>query len=85
MLSGHFVRGDQEASHTETEEKRLRGTADAVADWVVLVGGYEPEALRTVRAEILSPIMLADQGAAAEQLVATYRLMHSIGEPDLAT
>jgi hypothetical protein len=84
VLSAHYLEGDLAASRTETEEKRLRSGSDAIADRVVLVGGYDADALHEVRRSVLAPAALAAQGAEELQHAAIYRLLHSITEPDLA-
>jgi hypothetical protein len=83
VLGAHYLEGDEAASQTETEEKRLRGTADAIADRVVLVGGYDAAALDEVRRTVLSSAALVAQGAETTQQAAVYRLLHCITEADL--
>jgi hypothetical protein len=84
VLGAHYLEGDLAASRTETEEKRLRAGEDAIADRVVLVGGYDAEALAEVRRTVLAPAALVAQGAEATQQAAIYRLLHCITEADLA-
>jgi hypothetical protein len=84
VLGAHYLEGDLAASRTETEEKRLRSGSDAIADRVVLVGGYDADALHEVRRSVLAPAALVAQGAEDLQHAAIYRLLHSITEPDLA-
>jgi hypothetical protein len=83
VLGAHYLEGDVAASRTETEEKRLRKGADAIADRVILVGGYDADALETVGSTTLSPAALEAHGAARSQ-AAVYRLLHCITEADLA-
>ena len=83
VLGAHYLEGDQAASRTETEEKRLRASSDAIADRVVLVGGYDAEALNEVRRSVLAPAALVAQGAEEAQTAAVYRLLHCITEADL--
>jgi hypothetical protein len=47
----------------QTQEQKIRGGADAVADWVVLVSGYESAALETLWSDELGAKALADAGA----------------------
>jgi hypothetical protein len=84
VLGAHYLEGDLAASRTETEEKRLRAGNDTIADRIVLVGGYDADALGEVRRTVLAPAALAGQGAEEVQHAAIYRLLHSITEPDLA-
>jgi hypothetical protein len=85
VLGAHYLEGDLAASRTETEEKRLRAGSDAIADRVVLVGGYDADALAEVRRTVLAPAALVAQGAEEAQTAAVYRLLHCITEPDLAS
>ena len=84
IIGAHLLEGDQAASRTGTEEKRLRGDADAVADWIVLVGGYDADDLHRVGDGTLSEEHLLAHGAAAGPTFGLYRLLHAITEPDLA-
>jgi hypothetical protein len=85
VLGAHYLEGDQAASRTETEEKRLRAGSDAIADRVVLVGGYDALALDDVRRSTLAPAALVAQGAEEAQKAAVYRLLHCVTEPDLTS
>jgi hypothetical protein len=85
VLGAHYLEGDEAASRTETEEKRLRSGSDAIADRVVLVGGYDTDALQEVRRTVLAPEALVAQGAAPSQQAALYRLLHCITEADLGS
>jgi hypothetical protein len=84
-LSGaHLLRGDEAASRTETEEKKLRDKPDEIADWVVLVEGYDRADIGTVAEGELSPANLAARGGADGAVVALYAYLHSVGDTDLA-
>jgi hypothetical protein len=83
VLGAHYLEGDLAASRTETEEKRLRAGNDAIADRVVLVGGYDADALDEVRCTVLGPAALAEQGAEELQHAAIYRLLHCITKADI--
>ena len=85
VLGAHYLEGDLAASRTETEEKRLRAGSDAIADRVVLVGGYDADALADVRRTVLASAALVAQGAEEMQQAAIYRLLHRITEADIAT
>lgn len=85
VLGAHYLEGDFTASRTETEEKRLRAGSDAIADRVVLIGGYDADALAEVRRTVLAPAVLVAQGAVEAQQAAIYRLLHCITESDLAS
>ena len=83
IIGAHLLQGDQTASRTRTEEKRLRGEADAIADWIVLVGGYDAKALETTGHDVLSAGKLTSHGAAAPSRIGLYQLLHAVTEPDL--
>lgn len=83
IVAASLLEGDPAASHTETEEKRIRKAPDQVADWVLIVRGYDPDALGTVRDGELSADALRTLGAAERQAVGLYRLLHCITDVDL--
>lgn len=83
VLGAHLVEGERSASGTDTAEKRLRGSGNEFVDWVVLVGGYDREALTAVRADGLSEAALAGHGAAASGVRGLYRLVHCVTKADL--
>ncbi len=83
ILGAHLVEGEPTTSGQETVEKRLRADKNAFVDWVILVGGYDSEALAAVRTEPLSEASLAGHGAASSQLRGIYRLVHCVTEADL--
>lgn len=85
VLGAHYLEGDLAASRTETEEKRLRAGSDAIADRVMLIGGWNAGALEGVRRTVLAPAALVARGAEELQQSAVYRLLHCITEPDLAS
>lgn len=83
VLGAHYLQGDVAASRTETEEKRLRDGADAIADRVVMLTGYDAGALEDVRWTVLAPDALVAHGAEPAQPSGLYRLLHCITEADL--
>jgi hypothetical protein len=85
LLGAHLLEGDQAASRMPTEEKRLRGTQDQTADWVVLLAGYDPDAIQAALANPLGPAALAAAGAAATRIEGVYRLLHCLAKGDLPT
>jgi hypothetical protein len=83
VLGAHLVEGERSASGTETAEKRLRDSATDFVDWVILVGGYDSEALATVGADALSESVLTGHGAASSRVRGIYRFVHCIARADL--
>lgn len=66
-----------------TTEQKLRGLSDRAADWVVLVQGYEAEALDGLAGGALSPAALQAAGARGDVTSGRYSLRLSMvaGEP----
>lgn len=85
LVGAHLLEGDEAASRTETGEKAIRGQADAIADWVVLVEGYEAEAPAALWNGALSGAVLIEAGARPEPAAGLYQAVHSVGAADLAT
>jgi hypothetical protein len=53
LCAAHLLITDRERSQTPTREKSLRATQDTVADWVVLVEGYDEAAVARSRSSLL--------------------------------
>ena len=83
VLGAHLLEGERTASGTDTVEKRLRGGGTEFVDWVILIGGYDSEALVAVRANALTEATLAEHGAASSRVRGIYRLVHCVIEADL--
>jgi hypothetical protein len=84
ICGAHLLLGDEAASRTETEEKGLRDQPDQVSDWVLLLEGYEDEALERAVAGPASTATLAGRGAAMDGEWAVFRLHHCVSEQDVA-
>ena len=85
ILGAHLVEGEPTTSGQETVEKRLRVDKNEFVDWVILVGGYDAEALAAVRIDPFSDAGLTGHGAASSRLRGIYRLLHCVTEADLRT
>jgi hypothetical protein len=59
-----------------TTEQRIRGGRDPSADWIFLVGGYDPAALEGLRAVALSDNALSSHGAESDTRAAVYVVSH---------
>lgn len=82
-LSGaHLLIGDQAVSATPTQEKELRGTPDAIADWVVLVEAYDAEAVKQAKAELLGADGVLSYGAAEVSMAGLYSLDYTLAEDE---
>lgn len=83
ILSAHLLEGDPSTSGTDTAEKRLRGGGNEFVDWVLMIGGYDDDALTMVAEEVLTAAVLSAQGAAASSVRGIYRLVHCVTEADV--
>ncbi len=83
LVGATLLEGDEAASRTETEEKRLRSRPDDIADWVILVDGYDAEVVKSVRNGEFSHAQFEEHGATPVQTVGIYNLVHTINDSDL--
>jgi hypothetical protein len=81
LTGGHLLRTDT-PNLVATTEQRIRG-GDAVADWVVLVSGYELAALDAIRDQALGEPSLSEAGAGNGTTTLLYRLSYSLAAFDL--
>jgi len=73
IVGAHLLQRDASAAKPLTNEERVRkGGADASADWVVLVEGFDAESVRIC----VSEAELSSHGAAAGSLYAVYSISH---------
>jgi hypothetical protein len=82
-LAGAHLLRHQNPPLAPTEEQRLRGHADRVADWVLIVCGYEAQALRALSHGELADASLHALGAAAGAERGLYALSCSAITPDV--
>jgi len=66
-----------------TTEQKIRGGADAVADWIVLVSGYDAPTLLNLAANELGSAAIGQAGALPAQISALYRLSYTMTPHDL--
>ncbi len=64
-----------------TAEQRIRGF-DAVADWIVLVSGYEARALSELIEREFDPSVLIPSGSRPEPIACLYDLSHALSAQD---
>lgn len=83
VTGAHLLQTDTPKSGVTTEQ-RIRGGADAAADWIVLVSGYSDEALRQVLSSELQPAALEAAGASAGSSSSVFRLAFSMTRDDVA-
>jgi hypothetical protein len=83
VLCAHLLEGEPTTSGQETVEKKLRGGDNEFVDWVILVGGYDREALAAIPADPLAEATLAGRGASSSRVRGIYQLVHCVTEADL--
>src|SRR5207237_4898585 len=81
ITGGHLLQ-----THTPdaaaTQEQIIRRGADAVADWILLVSGYDVPALADVMSTQFSAASLAAAGAQLPQLTPVYNLAYAMTSRD---
>lgn len=83
LNGAHLLLGDRTSSEAKSEEKELRGVPDRIADWVLLVEGYDRSAVEMAQAELNGSEGLTAHGAAAEAMaIGLYSLDYTIGEDE---
>jgi hypothetical protein len=71
LTGAHLLIADPVLSGTPTREQHLRGGSDHVADWVLLVEGFQQEAVAASRSE-----WLLSAGAEPDMTTDLYALQH---------
>jgi len=84
LTGGHLLRTETPAI-AQTQEQKIRGGADAVADWVALAGGYDTDVLRGLLDGELGAAALMAAGASAAQTPAVYELRLAMTPHDVPT
>jgi hypothetical protein len=81
-VTGAHLLQTETPAHATTKEQKIRG-GDASADWIVLVGAYETEALGELARTSLSPAVLAALGAQDGARVGVYELCYAAAREDM--
>jgi hypothetical protein len=81
ITGGHLLRTETPNAPT-TAEQKIRG-GDAVADWIILVSGYDPEALEKVAGAELGATSLERAGGLSSSAASLYRLSYALTPYDL--
>jgi hypothetical protein len=82
IVGAHLVVADETASRTATGEKQLRLQADEVANWVLLIEGYDLTLVQDQCNTVLSSERLEGYGARAGSVRSLYRLVHLVTQDD---
>lgn len=82
LTAAHLLQTQTPAAAT-TAEQKIRGGADAVADWIVLAAGYDAAVLQGLATAELGDGELVAAGALPESTAALYRLSYTVTPGDL--
>jgi hypothetical protein len=80
LCGAHLLIGDRDASRTKTKESVLRGQPVAVADWIILVEGYNLSAVEGALSTLIGPEGLAAHGTDQGLVTGLYSLDFAIEE-----
>jgi hypothetical protein len=80
LTGAHLLRSES-MRVAETAEQKIRG-GDGAADWVLLLNGYDADAVQALVADELSPDALAARGAIPGAAAGVYRLAYSATAKD---
>jgi hypothetical protein len=83
LTGAHLLFTDTPKTASPTAEQKIRG-ADAAADWIVLLAGYDPQAVQDGVAGRLSPAALQQAGAKTNSTIGRYQLAFTMTPLDLA-
>jgi len=83
LTGAHLLESQPMAAAPPTAEQEIRG-GDAKADWILLICGYDAEAVKAVAASELAPGRLEAQGALPGTVEGLYRPAYSLTSKDLA-
>ena len=81
LTGGHLLRTDT-PDIAPTAEQVIRG-GDAVADWILLMSGYDPDAIEQASLQELGPQALERAGALPSLVGSIFRLSYSLASGDL--
>lgn len=83
LTGAHLLFTQTPRTAGQTTEQKIRGS-DGVADWIVLVSGYEPQAVADIVAQDLSTTRLNAMGAQDNPTSGGYRLSYTMTPQDVA-
>jgi hypothetical protein len=83
LVGGHLLVANEAVSRAPTREKELRAQPDAVADWVLLVEGYDAAVVGHLQGDVLSPQVLEECGARRDAIGEPYDLVHLMMREDV--
>ena len=83
IVGAHFLTADEVASQTETEEKKLRSQPDEIANWVIIVEGYDEDEMQSIVTTALTAKHLEELGAFPGSQTNFYELEHIASDADV--
>ncbi|MBN9006500.1 MAG: hypothetical protein J0H40_13935 [Rhizobiales bacterium] len=83
LTGAHLLITDTPQTRSRTTEQQIRG-ADGVADWIVLLSGYDPDVVRDAVSDRFSVSALQGMGAQGEPLTGRYTLAFTMTAQDVA-
>lgn len=83
LTGAHLLFTDTPQTSAPTTEQQIRGK-DGAADWIVLLSGYDADAVGTVVAGQLAPASLHAAGARDNPMIGRYRLAYTMTPQDVA-
>lgn len=83
LTGAHLLVTDTPKTSAPTTEQQIRGS-DGAADWIVLLSGYDSEAVQRAVTNRLSPTALHHAGAQEKTTVGGYNLAFTMTPLDLA-
>lgn len=78
----HLLRHEMPQMEATTEQK-IRGNADRAADWIIVVSGYDLDALRSLDDDELSEARLSAAGAVTQTPCQLYSLAYTAVPEDI--
>ncbi|MCK1739770.1 hypothetical protein IVA80_02480 [Bradyrhizobium sp. 139] len=83
LTGAHLLLTDTPRTNSPTTEQQIRGK-DGAADWIVLLSGYETDAVERVIADQLSLSALLAAGARGNPTIGCYKLAFTMTPQDVA-
>lgn len=83
LTGAHLLFTDTPKTSAPTAEQRIRGS-DGVADWIVLLSGYDADAVESVVTGELSASALQRAGARENVMTGLYRLGYTMTSQDVS-
>ncbi|MBR0710370.1 hypothetical protein [Bradyrhizobium liaoningense] len=83
LTGAHLLLTDTPRTSAPTTEQQIRGK-DGAADWIVLLSGYDEDAVERAVADQLSPSTLQPYGVCDNPVIGRYRLAFTMTPQDVA-